>query len=282
VTAAAPAGVAEAELGPAAFAEISRLVVEVSGIQLRAGKEGLVRSRLARRLRELGVASYDAYLERTRGAAGAPELAHMVDLLTTNKTNFFREATHFDFLRDRVLGEFGGAPGGLRLWSAGCSSGEEPYTMALVLREAMPAAQLQQARILATDLSARVLARARAGVYTDEQVEGVSPERLRRHFTRAPVAAGRGAPGWSAGAELRALVRFAPLNLMAPWPMRGPFHAIFCRNVMIYFDKPTQARLVARYHELLAPGGYLFVGHSESLNAVGHAYSYVQPAVYRK
>ena len=277
---------AEAELARAEFDEISRTVAAVSGIQLRAGKEGLVRSRLARRLRQLGVGSYGAYLERTRGPAGAAERAHMVDLLTTNKTSFFRESAHFDLLRSRVLPEFGDVPGGLRVWSAGCSTGEEPYTLAMLVCDALAEPARRATRILATDLSARVLERARAGVYTDEQAEGVAPDLLRRHFARRPMpndgALNGGAPGWSASPELRALVHFAPLNLMGAWPMRGPFHAIFCRNVMIYFDKPTQAALVARFHALLAPGGYLFVGHSESLSAVGHSFGYVQPAVYRR
>jgi chemotaxis protein methyltransferase CheR len=211
-----------------------------------------------------------------RADASRRELAHMVDLLTTNKTSFFREPAHFDVLRDAVVPAFGAAPGGLRLWSAGCSSGEEPYTMAMVLREALADPAWRGARILATDISERVLARARAGVYPDETAADVDPALLRRHFARDPEG------GWAAGAALRARIQFAPLNLMGPWPMRGPFHAIFCRNVMIYFDKPTQGALVNRYYDLLAPGGYLFVGHSESLSAVDHAFAYVQPAVYRK
>lgn len=283
--AAPPAGVpagTDAPLTAADFAEISRTVTAVAGIQMPAGKEGLVRSRLARRLRQLGLSSYQEYLARTRGAAGAAELAHMIDLLTTNKTSFFREAAHFDLLRDRVVPEFGDATGGLRIWSAGCSTGEEPYTMAMVLRDALSAAAYGSARVLATDLSARVLERARAGVYADEQMADVPPELLRRHFARSSGPGDARSTGWSVGPELRAPVRFAPLNLMEAWPMRGPFHAIYCRNVMIYFDKPTQAALVARFHELLAPGGYLCIGHSESLSAVGHAFAYVQPAAYRK
>jgi chemotaxis protein methyltransferase CheR len=262
------------------FADISRTVAEVAGIQLRAGKEGLVRGRLARRLRQLGHGSFREYLDHVQADASRRELAHMVDLLTTNKTSFFRESAHYDLLRERVLPEFAGAPGGLRLWSAGCSSGEEPYTMAMVLRDALPDAQFRAARVLATDISARVLERARAGAYTDDQTADVPPELLRRHFARADGAGGAAA-GWTAGAALRAPVRFAPLNLLGPWPMAGPFHAIWCRNVMIYFDKPTQAALVARFRALLAPGGYLCVGHSESLSAVDHGLAYVQPAAYR-
>jgi chemotaxis protein methyltransferase CheR len=270
-----PAAEGDVPFTAADFSEISRTVGEVAGIQLRAGKEGLVRARLARRLREVGARSYAEYLGRVRADASRRELAHMVDLLTTNKTSFFREAAHFDVLRDAVLPAFAGASGGLRAWSAGCSTGEEPYTIAMVLRDALAEPAWRAARVLATDISARALARARAGVYPDDTLADVDPALRRRHFTPAPGG------GWAVAAALRAPVQFAPLNLMGAWPMRGPFHAIFCRNVMIYFDKPTQAALVARYHELLAPGGYLFVGHSESLSAVEHRFTYVQPAVYR-
>jgi chemotaxis protein methyltransferase CheR len=266
------AGFAEAELTAAHFAAVSRIAYEIAGIQLREGKEGLVRSRLAKRLRALGLASYDDYLARV--AADAGELSQMVDALTTNKTNFFREPAHFDFLRDRLLPALGPRP--VRVWSAGCSTGEEPYTLAMVLRDALPEAALRETRVLATDISPRVLAHARAGRYAEAVAEEVPAELRRRHFTRAPGGA------WDAGPGLRALIAFARLNLMGAWPMRGPFDAIFCRNVMIYFDKPTQQTLVARFLELLAPGGYLFVGHSESLSGIAHGYTYVQPAVYRR
>ena len=265
----------DAELAPEHFAEISRTVYGVAGIQLRPGKEGLVRSRLAKRLRALGVATYDDYLARVAGDTSGRELAAMVDALTTNKTNFFREPAHFDFLRARVLPALGAAQP-LRIWSAGCSTGEEPYTLAMTLREALPDLARRDARILATDISARVLAQARAGRYAEAAASEVPPEVLRRHFTRSADGA------WEAGPALRALVAFARLNLVDAWPMKGPFQAIFCRNVMIYFDKPTQQRLVARFSELLAPGGYLFVGHSECLSAISHRLAYVQPAVYRK
>jgi chemotaxis protein methyltransferase CheR len=270
-----PAAEGDVPFTAADFSEISRTVGEVAGIQLRAGKEGLVRARLARRLREVGARSYAEYLGRVRADASRRELAHMVDLLTTNKTSFFREAAHFDVLRDAVAPAFAGAPGGHAVWSAGCSSGEEPYTIAMVLRDAL-AEPRGAGRVLATDISERVLAAARAGVYADD----VGPTWTRRSCgaTSPPrrAAAGR----WRR--RCARPVQFAPLNLMGPWPMRGPFHAIFCRNVMIYFDKPTQAALVRRYHELLAPGGYLFVGHSESLSAWTTRSRTCSPAVYRK
>ena len=270
-----PAVAADAELAPAQFQDISRTVYDVAGIQLRPGKEGLVRSRLAKRLRALGLATYEEYLARVSGDASGRELAEMVDALTTNKTNFFREPAHFDFLRERLLPTLpSSAP--LRIWSAGCSTGEEPYTLAMTLHEALPDLARRDVRVLATDISSRVVAQARAGRYADAVAAEVPPELLRRYFRRLPEGA------WEAGASLRDLIAFARLNLMEAWPMRGPFQAIFCRNVMIYFDKPTQQELVARYYELLAPGGHLFVGHSESLSGIAHRFTYVQPAVYRR
>ena len=264
--------IADTDLSAEQFREISRTVYEVAGILLPKGKEGLVRARLAKRLRAVGVATYGAYLGRVRDAKSG-ELAEMIDALTTNKTNFFREPAHFEFLRRRVLPTLGAGP--LRFWSAGCSTGEEPYTLGMVLRDALPDLARRDVRILATDISRRVLTQARAGVYAQGPTSDVAPDVLRRHFTRT-------ADGWEIAPAVRALVAFASLNLMGAWPMRGPFQAIFCRNVMIYFDRPTQQTLVQRYYDLLAPGGYLFVGHSESLSALEHGFSYVQPAVYRR
>lgn len=158
--------------------------------------------------------------------------------------------------------------------------------MAMTIRETLPPTERRDVKILATDISRRVLATAAQATYPDALLEDVPPELLRRYWTRAslPDAAGRigATSGWQAGDALRGLVTFAPLNLMGAWPMRGPFQGIFCRNVMIYFDKATQQTLVNRYYDLLAPGGYLFVGHSESLSALTHRFEYVQPAVYRK
>ena len=272
----------ESDLTAAQFREISRTVYEIAGIQLRDGKEGLVRSRLAKRLRALNLPGFEAYLERVR--ADDRELAEMVDQLTTNKTSFFRESAHFDFLRDRLLPSLG--PGPVRIWSAGCSSGEEPYTLAMIVRDAWADADRRDVKILATDISRRVLATATAGVYPDALMEDVPPDLLRRHWSRSAATPAGARPnsgtGWRAGDGLRSLITVAPLNLMGRWPMRGPFQAIFCRNVMIYFDKATQQALVERYYDLLAPGGHLFVGHSESLSALTHRFSYVQPAVYRK
>lgn len=268
------------DLAAADFRRISEIVYRTSGIVLPPGKEGLVRSRLAARLRELGMATFGEYVARVGDGGDGAELARMVDLLTTNKTSFYRERAHFDYLRDRVFPALRARGGRAQLWSAGCSSGEEPYTLAMLVRETAAPNERLDWRILATDLSARVLARARAGTYDLETLADVpAAERQRWFEPAAPTLRG---PAMQAREELRRMVSFARLNLMDPWPMRGPFDAILCRNVMIYFDRPTQERLVGRFWELLAPGGTLFVGHSESLTGLAHRFRYVQPAVYEK
>lgn len=269
-----PTLLGEAPLSGAHFTRIATLLHEHAGIRLREGKEGLVRARLAKRLRALGLTDFDAYLAHVESERSRAEFTEMVDALTTNKTSFFREHAHFAVLRDDVLPA---SPGPVRLWSAGCSSGEEAYTLAMVLHEALGTAAAAQARILATDISHRVLAVAKAGRYPAETLADVPPS-LRQQYWRAIDGDAR----YEAGPALRQVVQFGRLNLMAPWPMRGPFDAIFCRNVMIYFDKDTQQRLVERYRQLLRPGGYLFVGHSESLTGLAHQFRYVQPAVYAR
>ncbi|HYD52302.1 MAG TPA: protein-glutamate O-methyltransferase CheR [Gemmatimonadaceae bacterium] len=260
------------------FSRIAVLVKHVAGIDLRPGKEGLVRSRLASRLRALGVTSFDDYLAHLDADASGAELVQLLDVITTNKTSFFREPEHFRLLQDEILPALAGRAAGIRVWSAGCSSGEEPYTTAIVLRESLDARRFADARVLATDLSTRVLSRAREGVYAEEMLADVPPQLVRRHF----AGASRGDRMLRVVDATRACVRFARLNLMGRWPMQGPFDVIFCRNVMIYFDKATQQRLVQRFTELLASGGYLFVGHSESLTGIDHGLRYVQPAVYRR
>jgi chemotaxis protein methyltransferase CheR len=263
-----------AELTDREFDAVRALVQHVAGISLARGKEGLVRSRLAPRLRTLGLADFRSYLDHIERDASGAELVQLIDLITTNKTSWFREVEHFELLQREFTRRRGE---GLRIWSAGCSSGEEPYTIAIVAREVL-GAMAGDMRLLATDLSTRILRRAREARYRRQDLADVPPQLAARHFTRT---AGDG-DLYQVVDATRALVRFARLNLMGDWPMRGPFDVIFCRNVMIYFDRPTQQRLVERFAALLAPGGYLFVGHSESLTALDHDLKYVQPAVYRR
>lgn len=167
----------------------------------------------------------------------------------------------------------------MRFWSAGCSSGEEAYSLAIVLREAAPGLDMLDARILATDISTRMLAKARHGIYGEEVLKDVPEHLLRRHFARVKSDGGL---KYSVADHVRAIVHTARLNLIDPWPMKGPFDAIYCRNVMIYFAKDTRQRLVERFWRLLSPGGHLFLGRSENLMALRHDFRYVEPAVYVK
>lgn len=244
---------------------------------MREGKEGLVRARLAKRLRKLNLPDFNAYLEFVENEPSRREFAEMIDALTTNKTSFLREASHFDYLRDAV---FPMLKGPVRIWSAGCSSGEEPYTLAMLANESFRDINTRDVRILATDLSHRVLATAKAATYPAEHMADVPAAWMQKYWTRTHDPQGRDV--YEAGKPLRRLVHLAKLNLMERWPMQGPFDAILCRNVMIYFDKVTQQQLVERYWALLRPGGHLFVGHSESLTGLTHRFRYVQPAVYVK
>jgi chemotaxis protein methyltransferase CheR len=269
----------DAELTPRQYDAICSLLYNTCGIKLSAGKEGLVKARLMKRLRLLSLPDFDAYLEYVRKEPSSGELTTMIDALTTNKTSFFRENEHFRFVKERLIPEFRRTQRSVRIWSAGCSTGEEPYSMAMLLRQEWPEVLRCDVKILATDISHRVLQKAQEGVYGEEVVADLDRGLLSRHFD--PVKDGANKV-YRVKNELRSLIRFARLNLMDPWPMRGHFDLIFCRNVMIYFDKETQKKLVRRYWEYLVPDGHLFVGHSESLTACSTDFKYVQPALYQK
>ncbi len=262
------------ELGRKHFETISGMLYRVCGIKLGAGKEGLVKSRLMKRLRHLGHDDFDTYIDFVQSQSGAQELAKMVDALTTNKTSFFREQAHFDYLKDKILPQ---TRERLRIWSAGCSSGEEPYSIGILLRQEFSGLERVDVKILATDISERMLTRAKEGIYPQESVEDIPQPIVQQYFTKVHVGSGT---SYRVSDQVRSLIRFAPLNLMEPWPMQGPFDVVFCRNVMIYFDKPARQELVNRFYSLLRPGGHLFVGHSESLTGSQHRFNYVQPAVY--
>jgi len=271
-----PMGALGFELHAAESTRIRALIHSLCGIELSPEKDGLIKSRLSKRLRALGLTSFDAYVDQVERDATRAELSEFVDALTTNKTDFFREPRHFDFLRATVLPALARRGGAARFWSAACSSGEEPLTLAMVLRESWPDLDRMNVRILGTDISSKVLARARAGVYERDQLRDVPPALLTKYFAAAASGAMLASP------SLTKLISYARLNLLGDWTMRGPFDVILCRNVMIYFDKATQERLINRCYELLAPGGYLLTGHSESLNGLTHRYRYVQPATYVK
>lgn len=264
------------ELSRAQFDKICRIVYEKCGINLTPGKEELVKSRLVKRLQTLDLHNFDDYLQFVKQDLSGNELAQMLDVLTTNKTYFYRESSHFEYFCQELLPKL--RQPRLRIWSAGCSSGEEPYTIGALLRDHLPNIDRLDVRILATDLSMRVLEKAKAGIYSAEAFNEMPSALLQKHFALVNSSQRT----YRVNDNVRKLVSFARLNLLEGWPMKGPFDVIFCRNVMIYFDLPTRDRLVNRYWQLLAPGGHLFIGHSESLNGINHQYHYVQPAAYRK
>lgn len=241
----------------------------------------MVEARLHKRLRDLRLTTFGQYVERVW--SDSDEATRMVDALSTNVTYFFREPQHFDLLatticpwmfrqhqRDRRI----------RIWSAGCSSGEEPYSIAMLLRMAAENSGEWDLRVLATDISQRMLAIARQGVYAPERLQQVPTQLIGRSFT--PCKEDGACVHYRVMNQLKKMVDIATLNLVGPWPMKGPFDVIFCRNVMIYFDRPTRQEVVERFWEILAPGGVLFIGHSESLTGIRHRFTYLQPAVYRK
>lgn len=246
------------------------------GIELNEQKTALVRARLTRRLRETGAPDFGAYLDLVEGPGGEDEAVRMIDLLTTNKTSFFREGPHYTYLLDEVVPAWRTGRDPITIWSAGCSSGQEPYSIAMLLSEQLPSNRLRDVRILATDICTEMVACTRGGSYSEADLVGLSPERVERFLDRA--ADGRR----TVKPALREMVHVARLNLMGDWPMSGPFDLVLCCNVMIYFSAETRQRLVGRYAKLLRPGAHLMVGHSESLGGIEHALDYVRPAIYRK
>ncbi|MBN1556119.1 MAG: protein-glutamate O-methyltransferase CheR [Phycisphaerae bacterium] len=267
----------QAEFTEEQFEEISALVHQLAGIHLHEGKKELVKSRLAKRTRQLQLRNLNEYITYVREDTTGRELILMLDAISTNLTFFFRESKHFDFLRETILPSLEQKRKKIRIWSAGCSSGEEPYSVAILLHEVIPSAASRDIRILATDLSTRVLAVACRGEYGEDSFRDTPPPLVQKYFDliqRQPQRLYR------VSASLRNMIHFARLNLMDPWPMKGPFDVIFCRNVMIYFDKPTQNRLVNRFYDLLTEGGALLLGHSESLTGTKHRFRYHQPATY--
>ena len=264
------------------FEKISSLVYEICGINLHVGKKQLANSRLSKRLRILGMSAFDEYLEYLAG--NPQEVIDMLDAISTNLTSFFREPQHFDHLSKviipRLVSERGrDAHRRLRIWSAACSSGEEPYTIAIVIKREIEDLDRWDAAVLATDINTRMLETGKRGEYEETRLKTVPPAVRQLYFDCIVPKKPR---RYKVKPEIRKLVAFARLNLLEDWPMRGKFDVIFCRNTMIYFDKPTQSRLVNRYYEKLNKGGTLFIGHSESLTGIKHQFKYIKPTVYEK
>lgn len=273
----------EFEFTDSDFEFLRDIVTSHTGIMLDGHKRQLVYGRLTRRLRQLGIATFSEYCAHVEQNLDS-EFGELVNAITTNLTSFFREHHHFEHLAKHALPDRmqrNGLNRRLRLWSAGCSTGEEPYSIAMTVAEALGSSpSVWDARILATDIDSQVLARAASGVYADERIEGIEPGRQRRWFRHGK---GGNAGKVKVSEDLQALIAFRQLNLMdAVWPMHGPFDIIFCRNVVIYFDKATQRKLFDRYADLLAPDGYLYVGHSESLHGTSERFKLIGRTIYQK
>ena len=275
------AGIADFELTDAQFHRIRALVREHTGISLSDAKRQLVYGRLSRRLRALKLDSFGEYLELLEHGI-ASELEEFTNAITTNLTSFFREPHHFEFLASDVVPEIVARDDGARrarIWCCAASTGEEPYSIAIMLREAAPVLTGFDVKVLATDLDSAVLATGAAGIYNADRLKTVSGARASRFFRKGT---GAHAGKFRVQDELRNLITFKQLNLMHEWPMRGPFDAIFCRNVIIYFDKETQRALFERMAAMQRPGDYLFLGHSESLYRVSDKYELVGRTIYRR
>ncbi len=264
------------------YDSLCKTVYQFSRINLGANKKELVSSRLAGRIRKLNLKSFGQYCDLIKSDRGRAELTHLIDAISTNHTYFFRENAHFDFLKNTVLTDLKKLnQNSLRIWSAACSSGEEAYTIAILLEEERKK-QFQNLnwQIECTDISTKILRTAADGVFKEDRLKELKPALIKSYFQKGT---GDWAGHYRGRKDLRDRMRFTHMNLCNPainW--HQPFDVVFLRNVMIYFDKSTQEELVNRINKFIKPGGYLFVGHSESLTNINHDYESIQPSVYRK
>jgi chemotaxis protein methyltransferase CheR len=272
------------QLSDALFRKISRFVYDYAGINLTENKRELVRARLGKVIRTRGMKGYRHYYEYMSSDDSGEAVRELLNAVSTNLTSFFRESKHFDFITQSLVPELAAEAKRhnswrIRAWSAGCSSGEEPYSIAMTLLEALPEAARWDIKILASDIDTNMVACAASGIYEARAVTAIPAPLLKKYFQRS----GEGEQArYQVKPEVKERMAFRYLNLMEPWPFKGHFDFIFCRNVMIYFDKATQERLVNNFCRFLRPGGHLFIGHSEGLSGVNHEFKYVKPTIYRK
>ena len=266
---------------PEDFSRIAVFLHETTGILLTEANDRMVYARLAARVLELGLDSFSAYLDQALGPNAADERDRFISALTTNTTHFYRESHHFDYLEAQILpGLIERARAGerIRIWSAGCSTGEEPYSIAICLLKAFPDAPSHDLKILATDLDRAALARAAAATYTQNSVRDMSQGLLQTGFDRVA-----GTDQWTPKPQVRSLITFRHLNLIGAWPFRGQFDAIFCRNVAIYMDAETQEQIWTGFRDRLPPEGHLFIGHSERLSpSLRSSFTIVGNTIYRR
>ena len=272
------------ELSDIDFRRFSALIYEKCGIHLRGGKKELVRARLSKRMREAGFEDFKAYYRFLTQDESGNELVMMLDAISTNLTSFFREEKHFDFLENDIFPTYvAELEAGIRrrrlFWSAGCSSGEEAYSLAICLLEHFGDEAGRHMKVLATDISTKVLAQAGSGVYRASRLDRVPNALLRKYFQRGY---GKQEGYFRVKPLLKEVVEFRRVNLMEPFTFKRRFDLILCRNVMIYFDRTAQAALVNKFYDALRGGGYLFVGHSETLTGIDHPFTYVKPSIFCK
>ena len=261
------------------FKRFRALVYRECGINLTDHKRAMFSSRLQKRLSQLGLTSFQDYYDLVVGGHSDTELTTMLDYISTNQTEFFREPHHFMFLRERVVPELA-ADKTIRIWSTACSSGEEPYSIAMTLSDTIASPSTWNCRILASDISTRMLAKAATGQYSHEKINSLSSDLVRRHFL---LGKGNHRELVKIKPHIANMAVFRRINLMDDrYPIKSLLDVIFCRNVMIYFDRETQAKVLARLFRYLKPGGYLFIGHSETMQGISDAFHYVAPTIYRK
>ncbi len=258
------------------FHYICSIVNQLSGIVLNEGKRTLVKSRISKRIRALKLQSFEQYVDYLNSQTDSQEISKMIDVITTNKTSFFREPVHFDYLTEKIFPELKSHR--IRFWSAACSSGEEPYSLAMLLREKISDIDKRDVKILATDISSSMRDRAVNASYKKDHISHLPVEYLNKYFYKIKGLEEQ----YKIKDNIQNMVQVSLLNLMDHWPMKGPFDVIFCRNVMIYFDTQTQEKLVNRFWDLLPANGYLFVGNAECLSRIAHKFKYVNPAIYKK
>jgi chemotaxis protein methyltransferase CheR len=269
----------EYEITDKEFKVFSALVYKESGIRLSDNKKALLVSRLSKRLRTLGLDTFREYYEQHLCNENDGELIQMLDLISTNKTSFFREPVHFDFLKNKILPSLAHVKQ-IKIWSSACSSGEEPYTIAMTLYDHVQNPSQWDFNILASDLSTRVLARAQSGIFDIDQISEISQARAKIHFLKG---SGSNEGTIKVKSHLKDMINFQRINLMDErYPIKNDLDLIFCRNVMIYFDRETQERLMNKFYTYLKPGGHLFIGHSETLQWIDHSFNYVAPTIYKK
>lgn len=260
------------------FQRIAGLAGRYTGIVLGDHKRDMVYGRIARRVRKLNLNSFTSYLDYLE-ANSQQELSNFINVITTNLTSFFRENHHFEYLTDNVLPEVmrkNGQSKRMRIWSAGCSSGQEPYSIAMTLNK-FGISSDWDVKILATDLDSEVLTKAKNAIYSSTDVDGLEDSLIKKNFQRNDSK-----KEVRVKDKISKYIHFKRLNLLESWPMKGPFDFMFCRNVVIYFDKPTQKVLFNRYADLLNVGGYLFIGHSENLHGISDRFENLGNTIYRK